>query len=827
MRTQQPDILTICDHCGDDCPAFPVRMGDRVFCCEGCKSVFQILNGHDLCTYYELNPHPGISQKAPIRADKFAFLDQAEIAQKIIQYADDSQIHATFYLPQIHCSSCLWLLENLRRVHAGIISSRVNFASKEVTVAFDPSSLSLRQVVELLTRIGYEPHLSLQDVTLRQATTPNRARWYKIGLAGFCFGNIMMLSFPEYFAGEGALEPQLKTLFSLLIILLSIPVITYAASEFFIAAWKGLRQKYLNIDAPIALALLITFGRSLYEIGTGTGAGYLDSMSGIVFFMLIGRWLQDKTYQTISFDRDYKSFFPIAVNVIKEGHIRTLPVEDLKVNDLIQIHHAELVPVDAILSKGQGEVDYSFVTGESLAVPVNKGEIVYAGGKQMGGILELLVVKEVSQSYLTHLWNRSNKHEDPATSHSFIDQLSRYFTYIVLFIGATAAVYWSSKGESQLMWNALTTILIVACPCALLLSANFTRGNMLRILSRKKLYLRNAQALETLSRIDTIVFDKTGTLTQKNRTNVRYEGMVLTPEVKSQLASLLVHSTHPLSKAVFHYLNTAAQMPVSSFRLIENQGIEGWIEEHHIKIGSPEFTGMNVSDKTGSIVTVTIDQKPVGQFHIGNVYRFGVFDLFHSLRKKYRLALVSGDNDAEATTLQQKMGGECDIFFDQRPDDKMAYIRYLQDQRHSKVLMVGDGLNDAAALQQSDAGIAICEDDNNFTPAADGILHASNVPILDRILLYIKAGRKIILFSFGISIIYNIIGLYFAVQGTLSPIIAAILMPASSITIILLTYGMSGWMARKFGLVEGGTLRLADGLSHHAAQGKESRRVGE
>lgn len=801
MRQGQPHILTSCDHCGEDCPSSRITLADKVFCCEGCRSVYQILHSNGLCTYYDLNPHPGISQKLQGRPDKFAFLDHPDIARKLIQYEDGREAHVTFYLPQIHCSSCLWLLENLRRLHTGILSSRVNFASKEVSLVYDPAGMRLRDVVELLTRIGYEPHLSLQEVTTRQAGHPNRTRWYKIGLAGFCFGNIMMLSFPEYFAGESALEPQLKTLFSTLIILLSLPVITYAASEFFLSAWHGLRQKYLNIDAPIALALLITFGRSLYEISTGTGPGYLDSLSGIVFFMLVGRWLQDKTYQTISFDRDYKSFFPIAVSRVQEGMIRSVPVEAVKVNDIIQVHHGELIPVDAILSKGRAEIDYSFVTGESLPVTIAKGEIIYAGGKQTGGLLELLVVKEVSQSYLTHLWNKGARESAVTAQRPFIDGLSRYFTYIVLGIGAIAAAYWYMQDRPQLMWNALTTILIVACPCALLLSANFTRGNMLRILSRQKFYLRNAQALETLSKTDVIVFDKTGTLTQKERLQVRYEGNVLDPTMKQHIGSLLLHSNHPLSKAVHAYLQVPDPLDVKDFKVVDHQGIEGWIEDHHYKIGSPAFAGVASRLQKESIVAVSRDQQAIGLFSVSNFYRYGVFDLFRSLKHTYKLAVLSGDNDAESATLQQQMGDACAVLFNQRPGDKMAYIEYLQ-QRQSNVLMIGDGLNDAAALRQSDVGIAVCEDDNNFTPAADGILHASRVSMLDKILRYVRAGKKIILFSFGISILYNIIGLYFAVQGTLSPVIAAILMPASSMTIVLLTFGLSGWMARRTGLDE-------------------------
>lgn len=789
----------ICEHCGDPCYRHSVTLGDHVFCCEGCRSVYQILNDTGLCTYYDLNAHPGITQKSGFRKDKFAFLDDPDIAKKLIQFQDRQQAHVTFYLPQMHCSSCLWLLENIRRVHPGILASRVNFTKKEVFIQYHPDQISLREVVETLAFVGYEPHLSLEEISTVNLRKIDRTRWYKIGLAGFCFANIMMMSFPEYFSGGEPLEPIIRKTLTVLIVLLSIPSITYCASEFFVNAWSGLRNKYLNIDAPIALALVITFGRSLYEIFSGTGSGYLDSMSGIVFFMLVGRWLQDRTYQTISFDRDFRAFFPIAVNVIKDQLIQSKPVDKIRPNDILQIHHEELIPADAILSKGTAEIDYSFVTGESLPVPVAIGEIIYAGGKQTGGMIELVVIKEVSQSYLTNLWNKENPHDDSTTSYSFIDNLSKYFTYIVLLIGATAGGYWLWQGQPQLMWNALTTILIVACPCALLLSANFTRGNILRILSRNKLYLKNAGVIETLSKVDTIVFDKTGTLTQNNRMKVRYEGITLSAELKGQLASLLVHSQHPLSRAALHYLDTQATGEPDSFKIMPGQGIEGWVDEHHFKIGSSSFAG-GEKQTGGSQVTIQMDGQTLGTFQVTNAYRFGVFDLFKALRSRYKLALISGDNPAEEKTLREKMGTDSALMFEQSPHDKLDYVRYLQDTEKAEVLMIGDGLNDAGALRESSVGIAVCDDDNNFTPAADGIIHASRVSMLDRILAYVRSGRKIILFSFGYSIIYNLIGLYFAVQGTLSPVIAAILMPCSSISIVLITYGLTQLMAVRYRL---------------------------
>jgi len=396
--------LTICYHCGEACDKQTIRIDKKIFCCQGCKTVYEILNKVELCDYYSLNANPGSAQKVPIRPEKFAFLDDKNLQEKLIHFKDDNQSHVTFYLPQMHCSSCIWLLENLNKLDNKIIRSQVNFLKKEVSVVFEHKLTSLRKVVELITSIGYEPHFSLNSISDKKTNTYDKSRIYKIGITGFCFVNIMMLSFPDYFSLGNIEEKGLKQLFSYLCLGLSLPVFFYSASEFFISAWKSIKQTFLNIDAPIALAVLITFLRSVYEIISGTGAGYLDSMSGIVFFMLIGRFFQNKTYNTLAFNRDYTSYFPLGVTVIDENRSeQQIPLSELKVGQRIKIYSEEIIPADCILFYGKAKIDYSFVSGEAVPVEKGIGEIIYAGGKQVGGSLELEVVKEVSQSYLTQL----------------------------------------------------------------------------------------------------------------------------------------------------------------------------------------------------------------------------------------------------------------------------------------------------------------------------------------------------------------------------------------------------------------------------------------
>ncbi|WP_143309378.1 heavy metal translocating P-type ATPase [Chitinophaga vietnamensis] len=792
MATSHETSASIaCYHCGEDCPDTRIQLENRTFCCEGCKLVYEILHQHDLCTYYDLNKQPGITQRIAVRQDKFLFLEDEQIQQQLIQFRNDTQTHVTFYIPHIHCSSCLWLLENLHQLNKGVQRVTVNFSRKEALIIFSPQQTSLRRVAETLTAIGYEPYISLQDLKDKKPRI-SRSMIYQLGVAGFCFGNIMLLSFPEYFSGA---DEKTARLFQLLNLALALPVFFYSAQAFYRSAWKGLQHGFLNIDVPIVLAIFVTFVRSVVEVAHGH-AGYFDSMSGIVFFMLTGRVLQDKTYQGLSFDRDYTAYFPIAVTVIRDEQQVPVPLPDIHVNDTLLLHNNELIPADGILVKGRALIDYSFVTGESAPVKKSVGEIIYAGGRQLDGNIEILTIKEVTQSYLTSLWNRDELKLGKEKHASFIHLLGQHFTWVVLMIAALSAVYWAWHDASRI-WPAVTAILIIACPCALLLAASFTHGHILRILSRHHLYLRNAQAIENMANARHIVFDKTGTLTGKTGAAVIYYGTALTPPQEAMIAALAAQSPHPLSEAVRAYCGNPAAQAVADFQQFTGKGVCGWVNGHFVKLGSAEFAGAyEQQESKGSVVYVSINEKLMGLFTIRNSYRSGIQPLMQQLKERYSLSVLSGDNNREAPWLRQLMGRQSTLLFNQQPADKLDYIISLQ-QRQQKVMMIGDGLNDAGALKQSDIGISLTEDSNNFTPASDGILEARQLPMLPAFIKLCKASKRIILASFGISVLYNITGLYFAVQGVLSPLTAAILMPASSISIVLLTYTMSEWQGRK------------------------------
>ena len=782
-----------CFHCGDNCNSSIIKFDDKSFCCNGCKTVYEIFSENDLTCYYDLQASPGAIPKEI--QGKYDFLSQENIIEKLTGFNDGSTQIATLYIPHIHCSSCIWILENLNKLNSNISSSQVDFGKKKVRVTYNPENYSLKEVVLLLSSIGYEPYISLENFKTGKEHI-NRTLIYKLGIAGFAFGNVMFLSFPEYFeVGEFWLE-QYKHLFRWLMFVFSLPVVFYAGQDYFISAYKGLRSKLLNIDVPIALGIAVLFIRSTIEIMFDLGSGFFDSLTGLVFFLLLGKFFQQKTYSFLSFERDYKSYFPIAVTKITNCIELPIQVYDIKKGDRLLIRNEELIPVDGILINGKARIDYSFVTGESETLSKQSGDKLFAGGKQTSGVIEMEAIKSVEQSYLTQLWSNdvfSKNKEDGFTT--LTNAISKQFTIAVLTIAFVATTYWLFTDASKAM-NVFTAVLIIACPCAIALSAPFTLGNLLRIFGKLKFYVKNASVIEQLAAINTIIFDKTGTITSNKKSTATYEGIALSTSEEILLKNTLRGSNHPLSRTLYDILDEHNIITLNHFEEHLGKGIEALHNNDHIKIGSASFVGATETTVLNTTVHVSTNNNYKGKFTFYNSYRKGLSKLFNKLKKHYDLVILSGDNEGELENLKKLLPAKTKLIFNQKPDDKLDYITYHQSEG-AKVLMIGDGLNDAGALAQSNVGIAISENVNVFSPACDAILDATKFNQLYKYIRASKSAIKIIKWSFVLSFIYNIIGLYFAVTGRLAPVVAAILMPLSSISIVVFTTIATNMLGRK------------------------------
>jgi len=807
-----------CFHCGEPCPDDSFVLEEKSFCCFGCQTVFTLLRENGLDQFYQLESTPGIRIRSATTAAKWAYLDDPAVQEKLLDFADQTRAKVTFHLPAIHCVACVWLIENLFKLHQGVGKSQVNFARREVVILYSREQIKLSELAALLASLGYEPQLTLGETEKIKPSPIRKKTWLQIGLAGFGFGNIMLMSLPFYLGLDSFNGPWFKAIAGWLSLAMALPVVTFSASDFWRAAWSGLRRRTITLEVPIALGLAAIYLSSMVEVAAHRGPGYCDSLTGLIFFLLCGRMFQKKTYDRLTFDRDYKGFFPLSVIRKTATGEESIAISRLKTGDRIVLRHGELLPSDARLVSGEACIDYSFVTGESEPVSSLTGAHLYAGGRQVGGAIEVETVKPVAQSYLATLWNNEafRKTRDNDLD-SLTNRYSRRFTLLVIGLALAAAIFWLIVEPAKSL-RAFTSVLIVACPCALALAAPLTHGTVQRLLARVNIFLRNALVIERMAAVDTIVLDKTGTLTTADTHGVHFAGTELSALESGWISSLARHSTHPNSQRIAKSLGAESLM-VTGFKEIPGCGVEGRIAGHDLALGSPAWvTARSIRDdaglpqagpiRGGAMVCAAIDGKMRGTFTLENSLRPEVANLISKLGGRFELALLSGDNEREAAQFGEIFGNRATLKFNQSPADKLNYIRELQ-QRGRTVMMVGDGLNDAGALKQADVGVAVVEQVGAFSPASDVILDAAELPRLARVLDFSHSAARVVRVGFAISAIYNLVGISIAAAGLLQPMVCAILMPISSASVVIFTCGTMTWKARRMGLLNTGPQPIA------------------
>ncbi len=769
---------TRCFHCGDKLPKRVILFEEKSFCCVGCKGVYHLLSENQLADFYSYEQSPGIKPTVS-STDKYAFLDIAEIRSRFIKFEDSKQVKVVLTLPNIHCSSCIYLLENAQKALPGILHSQVHFTKKEASITYLKDKLTLGELALFLDRIGYPPNFQKKGEILN----PHRGYLLKLGLAGFAFGSIMLWSFPEY-TGIAKDDLTFRNFTSWLTLIVSFPVLIISAREYYLSAYKAIRAKHLNLDIPITLGIFALYLQSVLAITNHEGPGYMDSFAGFIFFLLIGKGVQNRTYQALSFDRDYTSYFPLAVRIVKQGKEEILPIEQIEVGDEIKIRHQEIIPCDSTLLDEETLIDYSFVTGESEGPRVLKGGQIFAGGKVLNAYTHLRVNLKTDRSHLTQLWNERLENQKGNQGIKYQDRISAYFLWAVLSICAVSALFYSIY-EPSLALKVIASILIVACPCALALSGPFTYGNAMRKMGHLGAYLKNTGVVEKMSEINTIVFDKTGTLTDTRSSFVQQNIPFQNSLDRQVLLDMVKASMHPMSSSVLAFLQSqnikeGKETSFNSFEEHMGKGLKTIVGKDQFVFGNALFTGQLIEEKS---IYFTKNGQLIASFSVQNQFREGLGKIIHNLPKNFEIYVLSGDNERDLSKLVSFGISREKIHFHQSPKDKVTFIESFQ-RKGNKIMMIGDGLNDAAALAQAHVGIALSEDMFKFTPSSDVILDATKLHHLPNFIHISEYARRVLKICLGFSITYNLTGIYFAVSAQLTPLIAAILMPLSSITIV-------------------------------------------
>jgi Cu+-exporting ATPase len=632
--------------------------------------------------------------------------------------------------------------------------------------------------------------LNLEIIEKKAKDKLYKKLYLKTGTAGFAFAIIMFLSLSGYSDTATVKEPVFIILTGFLNLVLSLAVLLYSSSDYFISVYKEIKNGVLDMDFPLALGILVLFIKSISDIIFQSGQLYIESFYGLVFFILLIRIFQNKVFDTLNYTNSDTSYFALTATIIKSGREAVIPLAKLKPGNRLVIKNGELIPVDSILFCGEANIDYSFATGESI--PVNKvlGEIIYAGGRQFGEKIELEVLKNVSQSYINRIWNTENINKKEKQSFSDIsNQAGKYFALAVLIVALISAAIRISSNPSGAL-DVFTAVLIIACPCALAISLPLIYGINSRIFGKNKFYLKNAGVVEKLSGINTIVFDKTGTITLNGISEIEFTGNDLNNFECALAKSLARNSTHPLSRAIYQYLKEYNDYNIKDFRELVGNGISGWILNNYVKLGSAKFISgeMKLTDfrekQNSSEVFLSINDEVKGYFNLKNSYREGLEKVITNLEKKYELHLLSGDNGNEMESVKYYFKSDKNLHFKQSPENKLNYIKALQNSG-KKVLMIGDGLNDSDALKQSNVGISVSDEMSCFSPACDAVLDSDKFTDLNKYIELSSKSVKIIKATFIISFLYNIIAVSLSANGMITPLNAAILMPVSSVFIML------------------------------------------
>ncbi|MEO8480863.1 MAG: heavy metal translocating P-type ATPase metal-binding domain-containing protein [Acidobacteriota bacterium] len=754
-----------------------------MFCCTGCASVYDLIASHGLEGFYACDIPAGVSQRNSVTRDGgYAVFDDEVLAARLIEWRREGRARVQFSIPAMHCASCVWLLEQLWRVVPGVERSEVDLLRRQLAVEFNEHQTSLRRIAERLSALGYPPVIDAEHA-VGDVPTARRTLYLRIGLAGFAFGNVMLFSIPRYING-GPLEPTFQRLFSTLNLVFAVPVLLYSAAPYFQSAWQAVRARVMTLDVPVALGLTVLFTRSVADITSGRGEGFLDSFSGLVFFLLIGRLFQQKAFEQIAFDRTVRSFLPLSVRVARGDTTVLTPIDRVVVDDELLIRPQEVVPADSVLIDAAGAIDYAFATGESAAVAVGSGQAVAAGGRVIGRTIRLRVVRPVSQSQLVSLWS------DPAFTRPkpyWLADVSNRFGWwftlaaLALAVGG-AAWWWPDAGRAA---SVATAVLIIACPCALTLAAPITLGTAMGVLGRAGCYLKHPAVILDLSRVDVVAFDKTGTLTARDAID---EGGSMTPRDRELVSRLAAESVHPVSRAL------AGRGPVVGLihdvEEVAGLGLSGEVDGHRVALGSAPFISAETGrplDADDGRAWAAVDGALAGCIELDERRRPGIEAAVHALNTRLETLLLSGDRSVDARSWAPLFGNR--LRFGMAPQDKLAEVQQLQAAGH-RVLMVGDGLNDAGALRAASVGVAVSDDTACLVPACDAVIRGDRVVDLPAILAYARRARGVILLCFALSIAYNVVGLSLALTGRLTPLVTAILMPVSSLTVVGLSVGL-------------------------------------
>jgi Cu2+-exporting ATPase len=793
-----------CSHCGLPVPTALFREGDAdQFCCQGCRLVWAVIHEHGLERYYDVAEQLGEpGQPARTTDADYEEFDDPTFHELYVTTGGNGLSSVELYLEGVHCAACVWLVERAPRLVAGAVEIRLDLRRSRARVTWDPAVTRLSTVARFLDSLGYPAHpfrgVRLDEMRRRE----DRALLARIAVAGAVAGNVMLISFALYGGWFHGIEAEYARLFRWSSLIVALPAVLWSAAVFYRGAFGSLRARRLHMDVPITIGIAAGVGHGVYNTIAGSGEIYFDSVTALIFLLLVGRWVQHRR-QRVAADATELLFSlaPSSARAIEAEGVRNVPVEALTEGMLVEVRAGDSLPVDGLVVEGESSVDAALLTGESMPASVAPGSPVWAGTLNLGA---RLVVRVQAAGERTRVGRLMRLVEEGASRRAPVvqlaDRISGFFVSAVLGLAALTVVIWWGAGAGVALDRAIA-LLIVTCPCALGLATPLAVSAAIGRAGRAGLLIRGGDSLERLASTGRAWLDKTGTLTEGRTTLVRAWGDA---DVRASVVALEAQSAHPVARAFLDAWDDGSphlEADVDPAR--DPSGIRGRVAGRELAIGSPAFIRRHASERSHAAaaevvrsfvderltpVLIAVDGEVRAAAGFGDRLRPEAAETVGKIeRMGWEVGILSGDHPALVRSIGDRLGlGPDRSRGGVSPEDKLAEVERATKQ--GPVLMVGDGVNDTAALSAATVGVAVHGGAEAAMSVADVFLTRPGLEPLVRLLEGSRRTLGVIRWNLGVSLAYNVVGAALAMSGWIGPLVAAVMMPLSSLTVITLSY---------------------------------------
>lgn len=795
-----------CAHCGLEATPGEARTSDgALYCCAGCETAASIIRQSGLGGFYALPDRR--STRVEVSGRSYAEFDHEAFQAAHVRSAADGSAEVSLYLEGVHCASCVWLVERVPLIVPGAIRAELDVTRGVARLAWDPAQTALSTLARALDQLGYRPHVFRGQRADEARRAEERVMLTRIGVAGAIAANVMTIALALYSGFFSGMEREFETYFRWLSFVLVTPALLWPGRIFFTSAWQAVRNGGLNMDVPIALALAVGYVQGAINTWRNAGPIYFDAVGTLIFLLLVGRYLQHRAQRSAADSAALLgALSPATARVVEGGEIREVPTEAVLPGMLLDVRAGDTLAADGVVERGNSSLDLALLTGESRPVSVVEGERVFAGTVNLSAPIRVRVEEAGVMSRLGRLLRDV---EDGARQRPpvvlFADRMSGWFIAIVLVLAVTTAALWWERDHFTALDNAIA-LLVVTCPCALAMATPLSFTVAIGRAAKRGILIKGAHALETLTGQGTLFLDKTGTLTEGRMVLESFEGEASVRHlVRPLVLALEQHSRHPVAVAFATAWADGPTLEAAVVRETLGGGLYGVVNGHAVIVGRPDWVRGQVQRESRAVreaasldarltpVLIAMDGEIVARVGFGDPLRPEAKDAVRELQRRgWAVSLLSGDAPEVVRSVAAALGIDAaHAEGSASPERKRAVVEAARAE--GTVVMVGDGVNDAAAISAATVGIAVRGGAEASMAAADVYLARGGIGSLKELVDGALRTTNIIQRNMLIALGYNLIGVTLAMMGAIDPLFAAILMPLSSVTVVV-----GAWQGKTF-----------------------------